>query len=97
MQASDMVNTEASNNIGGTNPNSMWLVEIRAKDWIHVTDSKTRTITYEEVIASDEIAARHIGFDQFSQRVPVDPILRRRFEAWGNELRDYCAPAAVML
>ena len=73
----------------------IWLVEIRVKDWVHVPDGKSRAFTYEEVLANDEIHARHEGFDQFVKRAKYEPVSRRRFEQAGRPITDYCAPDAV--
>lgn len=76
---------------------SEWLVEIRLKDWIPTPAGQGRTVTYEQVIARDEIAARHAGFDQFASRCKVEPILRRRMEALNLTPAQCCAPDAVAL
>ena len=77
--------------------NSIWLVEIRVKDWVGVPKGESRTVAYEEVEAGNEIAARHDGFDKFAKRCKYEPIMRRRFENRGLKITDYCAPDAVEL
>lgn len=71
-----------------------WLVEIAHKSWVPMT-GKTRTFTYEEVLADDEYFARHAAFEQFEKRVKYEPIMRRKFEQCGRPITDYCAPAAI--
>lgn len=77
--------------------NSIWLVEIRVKDWVHVPDGESRTMGYEEVIATNDHYARQIAYDQFKRRCTFEPIMRRRFEQRGLDMTDYCAPDAVEL
>ncbi|WP_157643968.1 hypothetical protein [Burkholderia ubonensis] len=72
-----------------------WLVEIRVKDWVHVIKGESRVVTYEEVLAVHEVAARHAGFDQFERRSLHDPIIRRLMMTRQLTLADCCAPDAV--
>lgn len=75
-----------------------YLVEIRVKDWIAVPEGQSRTIAYEEVLALGDIAARHAGYDQFQHNAKYQPILRRKVEKLGLDIkRDVCAPDAVEL
>lgn len=75
----------------------VWLVEIRFKDWVRLAPGESPTVTYEEVEAPDEYSARHAGFSQFEARTKYEPITRRRYEARGCAMVDYCAPDAVEL
>ena len=81
--------------------NSIWLVEIRLKDWIDwgspTPRVPSRVVSYEEVIAQNEYAARHAGFDQFALRCKYEPILKRKMEALDLKTNDCCAPDAVEL
>jgi len=45
-----------------SNVQHVWLVEIRVKDWRPNLKKGGRVVTYEEVIALNDIAARHAGF-----------------------------------
>lgn len=74
-----------------------WLVEIRVKDWIHVTEGQSRSIGYEEVLACGELSARRAGFDQFSSRCQYEPVARRRLAQLKLAVTDCCAPDAVQL
>lgn len=76
---------------------TVWLVEIRLKDWIPTPAGHGRTVGYEEVLAHDEIAARHAGFDQFATRCKFEPIMRRRMETLKLSTSQCCAPDAVAL
>lgn len=75
----------------------IWLVEIRLKDWKPDLPDGKRIVSFEEVEASSEVAARHAGFDQFSTRTKHEPILRRKMEGWGIKEQDCCAPDAVQI
>lgn len=72
-----------------------WLVEIRVKDWVHVPEGQSRTVTYEEVLAGDAISARHAGFDQFKTRCQYEPVMRRTIANRKLALTDCCAPDAI--
>jgi len=74
-----------------------WLVEIRLKDWMPAFGDGTRVVTYEEVLATTEIEARHSGFGQFADRCKYEPAMRRRMQ--GHSLTEYdcCAPDAVQI
>lgn len=74
---------------------SLWLVEIRVKDWVGVPKGQSRTVGYEEVEALDEFGARRAGFDQFARLVKHVPVKRRHFEQHGLAITDYCAPEAI--
>ena len=41
-----------------TDSEAVWLVEISLKDWEPNLPGGTRIVSFEEVVASDEIAAR---------------------------------------
>ena len=77
----------------------IWLVEVRLKDWLADIPSLPcgRTLMYVEVIAADELAARHAGFDEFERRLKTDPIVLRRWTELGLSIRDVCTPSAIMI
>lgn len=75
----------------------IWLVEIRLKDWEPSFADGSRVVGYEEVLASNEFAARHAGFDQFANRCKYEPVLRRRMQGRGLSEFNCCAPDAVQL
>lgn len=77
--------------------NSIWLVEIRVKDWVHIPEGESRVFAYEEVLAEGEVDARLIGFQNFKTRTVYEPVMRHRFKKRGLALSDYCAPDAVQL
>ena len=64
---------------------AVWLVEIRLKDWEPDLPGRTRIVSFEEVAACDEIAARHAGFDQFAARCNYEPVMRRKMLNSGNQ------------
>lgn len=74
---------------------TLWLVEIRLKDWIPTPTDGSRILGYEEVRAFSEIAARYTGFDQFLARSRHEPNLRRKLDSLGITQGMYCAPDAV--
>lgn len=74
-----------------------WLVEIRVKDWIHVPDGQSRVVTFEEVLARDEIVARHRGFEQFERRSRYEPVMRQILHRRQLTLAECCAPDAVQV
>lgn len=74
-----------------------WLVEIRVKDWIHIPPGESRTVAYEEVLASEEYHARHTAFQQFQDRCKYEPVMRRKMATRGLTQTDCCAPDAVEL
>lgn len=74
-----------------------WLVEIRLKDWIRCSPRLSRTVAYEEVIAWDEIEARHAAFDQFERRCKYEPVMKRKMLDRQLSTLDCCAPDAVAL
>lgn len=74
-----------------------WLVEIRLKDWEPPFSDGSRVLTYEEVQAVNETAARLAGFDQFSARCTFDPIIRRKMQSQGLTAHNCCAPDAVQI
>lgn len=62
---------------------AVWLVEISLKDWEPNLPSGMRIVSFEEVVASDEIAARQAGYEQFAARCFYEPIMRRKMYNWG--------------
>lgn len=79
------------------NNNDEWLVEIRVKDWVFIPEGQSNVVSFEEVIATDEVAARHLGFDQFERRCQYEPIMKRVMHQRGLSLKDCCAPEAVRI
>ncbi len=77
--------------------NHQWLVEIRLKDWEPNLPNGSRIVAFEEVLASDEVNARHAAFDQFENRCVYEPILRRRMTSIGITAKNCCAPDAVQI
>jgi hypothetical protein len=77
--------------------NQTWLVEIRLKDWEPSFSDGSRVVAYEEVLACNEIAARHNGFDQFAVRCKYEPALRRKMQSLGITEHNCCAPDAVQI
>ena len=75
----------------------VWLVEIRLKDFEPNLPGGTRIVSFEEVVASNEIAARHAGFDQFAARCNYEPVMRRKMLNWGITQHNCCAPDAVQV
>ena len=61
----------------------VWLIEISLKDFEPNLPGGTRIVSFEEVVASNEIAARHAGFDQFAARCNYEPVMRRKMLNWG--------------
>ena len=78
-----------------SNIQKIWLVEIRVKDWRPDLKKGGRVVTYEEVIAIDDIAARHAGFEQFESRCKYEPVMKRIMKVEELLITDCCAPAAV--
>lgn len=74
-----------------------WLVEIRLKEWEPPLPGGSRVVGYEEVMACNEYAARHAGFDQFSARCGYEPVTRMRMQSLGLTQHNCCAPDAVEL
>ena len=74
-----------------------WLVEIRLKGWEPPLHDGTRVVTYEEVVANNDVSARLIGFKQFEARSKYEPCLRRKLERLGITCHNCCAPDAVEL
>lgn len=74
-----------------------WLVEVRVKDWIHVPNGQSRIVSFEEVFANDEVAARHEAFDQFERRCRYEPVMRRIMSRRGLNVSDCCTPDAVQV
>lgn len=72
-----------------------FLVEIRLKDWISDLPNKQRTVCYEEVLATDDIHARFVGFDQFEARSKHTPVLKRKLFQHNITAADCCASDAV--
>ena len=61
---------------------AVWLVEISLKDWEPNLPGGTRIVSFEEVVACGEIAARQAGYDQFAARCFYEPIMRRKMYNW---------------
>lgn len=74
-----------------------WLVEIRLKDWEPSLPGGARIVSFEEVLAADEVSARHAGFDQFAVRCGYDPVMRRKMSRFGITQHNCCAPEAVQV
>lgn len=74
-----------------------WLVEIRVKEWIHIPEGESNIVSFEEVIATDEVSARHLGFDQFERRCQYEPIMKRLMSQRGLSMKDCCAPDAIRI
>ena len=62
---------------------AVWLVEISLKDFEPNLPGGTRIVSFEEVVACGEIAARQAGYDQFAARCFYEPIMRRKMYNWG--------------
>ena len=75
----------------------VWLVEISLKDWEPNLPGGTRIVSFEEVAASDEIAARQAGYEQFAARCNYEPVMRRKMLKWGITQYNCCAPDAVQV
>lgn len=76
---------------------SIWLVEIRLKNWKPDLKTGGRTLTYEEVEAFDNVHARHVGYAQFLNKCNYAPITRRKMATENLMPEDLCAPDAVEL
>lgn len=76
---------------------TVWLVEIRVKDWVHVPEGQSCIVTFEEVLATNEIGARHEAFDQFERRCRYEPVMRLQMTRCGLSISDCCAPDAVQV
>lgn len=72
-----------------------WLVEIGLKDWEPDLKSGTRVVTYEEVQATNEFHARHIGFEQFLARLKTDSELQKLMETNHLTPKKCCAAVAI--
>ncbi len=77
--------------------NKEWLVEIRLKDWKADLPGGKRIVTYEAVLADDELSARYAGFYQFENKCHYEPVSRRRMKVLGLVTNDCCAPDAVQI
>ncbi len=75
----------------------VWLVEIRLKDWEPDIRGVGRIVSFEEVIASNEIGARHAGYEQFANRAMYEPVMRRKLASYGITPHNCCAPDAVQV
>lgn len=80
-----------------TSNEQMWLVEIRLKDWEPDLPKGRRVVTFEEVLANDQISARHAGFEQFERRCHYEPALRLQMKNFGITEHNCCAPDAVQI
>ena len=74
-----------------------WLVEIRLKDWEPSLTGGNRIVSFQEVLAHNEIEARHAGFEQFSARCNYEPLMRRKMASLGITQHNCCAPDAVQI
>ncbi len=75
----------------------IWLVEIRLKDWKPDLPTGGRIVSFEEVLADNDHAARHAAYEQFTRRSQYEPVTRQKMLRWGLSLADVCAPDAVQL
>lgn len=75
----------------------LWLVEIRLKDWEPSLRGGSRIVSFEEVMASDEITARHSAFDQFNAKCNYEPAMRLKMKSNGITPHNCCAPDAVQV
>ena len=66
-----------------TDSEAVWLVEISLKEWEPNLPGGMRIVSFEEVAAYDEIAARQAGYEQFAARCFYEPIMRRKMLNWG--------------
>jgi len=84
-----------------SNDETIWLVEIRVKDWVFIPKHKPRVFDYEEVAAGDEISARLAGFEQFKRRIQYETAMKMKFQKAALEIQveiqDFCAPDAVQI
>ena len=74
-----------------------WLVEIRVDDWCLLPKDESRVVTYIEVLANNECAARLKAFDEFEVRCQYEPVTRRKMQQRNIKVTDCCAPDAVAL
>lgn len=74
-----------------------WLVEIRLNDWEPSLPGGTRIVSFEEVLATDEVSARQAGFDQFAARCGYEPAMRRKMKIFGITQYNCYAPEAVQV
>lgn len=70
----------------------VFLVEIRTKDWLPF-----QIVSYEEVIAVDQLHARHVGIEQFEKNIKYSPIAKRHWKNTGLSIADVCAAEAVFV
>ena len=75
----------------------VWLIEISLKDWEPNLPGGTRIVSFEEVVASDEIVARQTGYDQFAARCMYEPIMRRKMYNWGITQYNCCVSDVVQV
>ncbi len=80
-----------------TDKEHIWLVEIRVKDWKADLPTGGRIVCFEDVLANDEISARHAGFNQFERKCQYEPASRLRMKSMGIKTNDCCAPDAVQI
>ena len=80
-----------------TDSEPVWLVEISLKDWEPTLPGGTRIVSFEEVVASDEIVARQTGYEQFAARCFYEPIMRRKMYNWGITQHNCRVSDAVQL
>ena len=80
-----------------TNTEVVWLIEISLKDFEPNLPGGTRIVSFEEVVASDEIVARQTGYEQFAARCFYEPIMRRKMYNWGITQHNCRVSDAVQL
>jgi hypothetical protein len=76
---------------------SVWLVEIALKSWEPDLPGHGRTVTYEEVLATEELSARQAAWEQFISRAEYEPVLRRHLLQFGITPHNCCAFEAVVI
>ncbi len=91
MEVGDMEANSPEKDVG------LWLVEIRLKDWRPSLPSGSRIVAFEEVLARDQISARHVGFDKFERRAMYEPATRLMLSRLSLPITDCCAPDAVKI
>ena len=80
-----------------TDDEVVWLIEISLKEFEPNLPGGTRIVSFEEVVAPDEIAARQAGYEQFSARCFYEPIMRRKMCNWGITQHNCCVSDAVQV
>lgn len=75
----------------------VWLVEIKLRESRTLRQLPSRTMTYEEVLATDWGSAIRAGFEQFEKRCQYEPVTRRKLKLSGFQVGDFYASEAVEL